>query len=396
MRIKNIEFHPLSIPYTHTESSSLIDRDGVSDIVVRIVADNGLVGWGESCSGANTQSVLEALRAFRPLLIGRNPWNREALWHDASRKAIWFYRESTFNFAWAGVDMALWDLCGKAAHQPVYNLLGGPRRREVEYFSYLSYGSPEEVIAQCRDGIERGYRVFYIKVGLDINREAELVRLIRECIGPERKLRIDANEAWSVAEAVRNLDLLDRWNIDFAEQPVPSEPVANMVELKRKTRVPLAANEGLWRRVDAWEVIRQRAADILCFSPYWVGSINNFSWLSQAAELEGLTVCKHTHGEFGIAAAACQHVLLTLPSIVVGHQQSAAMMSDDILTAPLPIAAGPMWGLPAGDGLGIEVDEAKLAKYERNFEERGQYLPYSMRKMGEEDPGWPAALGTST
>ncbi|MBI3910023.1 MAG: mandelate racemase/muconate lactonizing enzyme family protein [Armatimonadetes bacterium] len=391
MRIAALELTTVSVPYTHRENSSQVNRDGVTDVVVRIVTDDGSVGWGESCSGANVESVYEALRAFEPLLLGRNPWNREALWHDCYRRGIWNFREPTFNFAWAGVDMALWDLCGKAAGQPIYNLLGGLRRTRVSYFWYLPTGDLSVLEEECRRGVAAGFEIFYIKTGIDIEREVEALRIIRQAIGPDRKIRIDANEAWSVAEAARNLRRLDQYGVDFAEQPVPADPVENMIELKQKTDVLLAANEGLWRVADAWEVITRRACDVLCFSPYWVGSIGHFHRLSCVAALQGMRVCKHTHGELGIAAAAGQQVLLTLPRIVEGHQQTATMMADDILTEPIPIARQPHWGVPSPPGLGIEVDPDKLARYHENYRRIGQYRPYRIENLASEDPAWRSA-----
>ncbi len=386
MRIADAEYTLVSVPYTHTENSAQVNRDGVTDVIVRLRTDNGLTGWGESCSGANVESVLEALRAFTPIITHRNPWNREALWHDCYHNGVWRYRESSFNFAWAGIDMALWDLCGKESGQPVHRLLGGLRRRSVNYFYYLSYGDDfTRLKEECEAGVAAGYTVFYRKVGVDIEREVEAVALIRDTIGPQRKIRIDANEAWTVAQAGRYLDRLDRWDIDFAEQPVAADPRANMLELKANTHVPLASNEGLWRTAEAWEVIKQRACDVLCFSPYWVGTIGHFQRLSHAAALEGLNVCKHTHGELGIAAAAAHQVLLTLPRIVDGHQQTASMMTDDILAERLPIADGPDWGVPTGAGLGIEVDVDKLQRYHQDYCKQGQYLPYDAEKMGAEE-----------
>ncbi|MEE2658598.1 MAG: mandelate racemase/muconate lactonizing enzyme family protein [Candidatus Latescibacterota bacterium] len=389
MRITELEFTPVSVPYTHRENSSQVVRDGVTSVIVRITASNKLVGWGESCSGADVGSVISALQALRPFIEGRNPWNREAMWRDAFHRGVWNFREPTFNFAWAGIDMALWDLCGRQAGQPLYNLLGGLQRRRVEYFCYLPFGAEfDELREACRCGVADGYRIFYIKVGVDIDRECENVRIIREEIGANGEIRIDANEAWTVAEATRNLARLNEFGIGLAEQPVPAEPVANMLELRARTEVPLAANEGLWRLQDAWNCLKQRAADVLCFSPYWVGSIGHFHRLSHLAALEGLSICKHTHGELGLAAVAAQHVLLTLPRIVDGHQQTAAMMEKDILSDPLPIARQPIWEAAPGPGLGVEVDEEKLEHYARHHDERGQYLPYDRRSLAREDPGW--------
>jgi L-alanine-DL-glutamate epimerase-like enolase superfamily enzyme len=389
MKISAIDTWIVSVPYTHRENSAQVNRDGVTDVIVKVTTDDGLVGWGESCSGANVESVHEAVRSFIPIVLGRNPWNREALWHDCFHRGIWNFRQGTFNFAWAGIDIALWDLCGKASGQPLYNLLGGLRRGSVEYYYYLPYGADLKTIeTECKTGVATGHGVFYIKVGVDVEREIETIKLIRETIGPTGKIRIDANEAWTVSEAARYLERFDEWNIDYAEQFVPADPVENMIELKRKTKVPLASNEGLWRLADAWDVIKKRACDVLCFSPYWVGSIGHFHRLASVASLEGIATCKHSHGELGLAAAASQHVLLTLPQIVRGHQHTASIMADDVLTSSLPIATGPHWGVPDGAGLGVTVDEAKVKKYHEHYRERGQFLPYALGSMGAEDPSW--------
>ena len=382
MRIAKAEYWPVSVPYTHRENSFQVNRDGVTDVVIRLTTDDGIVGWGESCSGANVESIHEALKGMEPIFMGRDPWNRDALHHDVYRRGIWNFREPTMNFAWAGIDMALWDICGKACGQPVYNLLGGRRQNSVDYFYYLSYSDHGELRAECRKGVDEGYTVFYRKVGVDIDAEVEALKLIRDIIGPQGKIRIDSNEAWTVAEATRNLDRLDRYDIDFSEQPVPADPIDNMLELKARTRVPLCSNEGLWRVTDVWNVIRNRVCDVLCFSSYWVGSLSQFKHLSHAAATEGLTVCKHTHGELAIAAAASHQVLLTLPRIVNGHQHTANMMEDDL--AEIPIATSPHWEVPVGVGLCIDVDEDKVDRYHEAYREHGQFMPYDLQRLRDE------------
>jgi L-alanine-DL-glutamate epimerase-like enolase superfamily enzyme len=382
MKVTSLETTIVSVPYRHREVSSRVQRDGVTDVLVKIGTDNGLTGWGESCSGADVVSVEAAVKAMTPMVIGRDPWAREAIADDVYTLGLWDMRPMTANFAFSGIDMALWDVCGKACKQPLYNLFGGLRRKSVDYFCYLSVGEPGDVAAQCRAGVERGYTVFYVKVGIDFAAELKMIETIRKAIGPARKIRVDANGRWSVNEALRNLAELDRFRIDFAEQPVPPDPVRNMAELRARTPVALCSNEGLWRVGDCWEVIRSRAADVLCFSSTWVGTLAHFARLSHVAHVEGIKVCKHTHGELGIAAAAHQHVLLTLPNIVDGHQQTAAIMDDDVLAEPLPIASGPTWGVPAGDGLGIRVDEAKVRKFHEHYRAHGQFLPYQPSAIG--------------
>jgi glucarate dehydratase len=376
MKIAKLEFIPINISYTHREVSSQVNRDGVSDVIVKATTDDGLVGWGEACSGADLASVEAALRAMEPFVLGRSPWSSEAIRADLWHKGIWMFRKPTASFAYAGIDMALWDICGKASNQPLYNLFGGKVRDSADYFYYLARGTAESLVAQCRDGVARGYRVFYLKVGLDIDAEYEMVRIVREAIGSERRLRLDANGAWTVNQAIRNLDRLDEFHIDFIEQPVMPDPVTGMQEVRARTRVAVCANEGMWTAEDAYQQISRRTADVYCFSPYWVGSLAQFQRLSRVAAMEGLEVCKHTHGEFGIAAAAAHHIVLTLPNIVDGNQQTAQMMCDDVLKTPLPIARGPKWGVPEGAGLGVEVDEEKVRKYHESYRREGQIPPY--------------------
>ena len=123
------------------------------------------------------------------------------------------------------------------------------------------------------------------------------------------------------------LERLAPLGIDFVEQPVRETPIAQMRELRQVSPIPICANEGLWSEADAYARIVARQADVFCFSPFWVGSVSAFHRLAHVAHLEGLQVCKHTHGELGIAAAAAQHVLLTLPNIVQGNQQTSNLLA---------------------------------------------------------------------
>jgi glucarate dehydratase len=378
MKIVGFETFPVSVPYRHAERSSRVQRGGVSDVIVKLTADTGLVGWGESCCGADTASIDAALHAMKPFVVGRDPWDTEAIARDVYKTGLWDYRLDTGNFAFAGIDMALWDLCGKDCGQPLYRLFGGAVRETVDYFYYLAVGTPQEVAEQCRDGVERGYGCYYIKVGVDAAAEEAMLAAIRETIGDDGKIRIDANEAWTLAEAVR---LLNRWNdhfgIDFAEAPVRANPPHLMQSLHGLTPVALCANEGLGSEADVLRTIAAGAVEVLCFSSYWVGTLRRFHTLAHAAHLNGIGVCKHTHGELGLAAAAGQHMLLTLPNAVDGAQQTAAIMTDDILAEPLPIATGPHWGRIERPGLGVEVDEDKVRFYHEAYRRDGQFLPYT-------------------
>jgi glucarate dehydratase len=152
--------------------------------------------------------------------------------------------------------------------------------------------------------------------------------------------------------------------------------MALMSELRTKTNIPLAANEGLWNEKDANRLILNRVADVYTFSPFWVGTLEKFKKVSYVAEIMGAKVCRHTHGEMGIAATAFHHVSLTIPNLVLGNQQTAAHIEGDILEKPIPTTTSPKWGIPEGIGLGFEIDQSAFDKAVERFAIEGQYLPY--------------------
>lgn len=147
MRIVKLETFPVSIPYTHKEISSRVQRGGVTDVIVKLTTDTGLVGWGESCSGGDVASVESAVLSARPYIIGQDPWNMESICRTFFKFGLWDLRPMTGQFAFAGIDQALWDLCGQDCGKPLYRLLGGALREEVDYFYYLSRGTDEEIAA---------------------------------------------------------------------------------------------------------------------------------------------------------------------------------------------------------------------------------------------------------
>lgn len=378
--IRSVSVMPVSIPYRHMEMSSIVSRQGVTDIVIKIITESGDVGWGEACSGPDTESVVAAINSMIPFLIGNSQWAGERIKAEVWRHGLWHLREPTANFAWAGIDMALLDLCGKEAQQPVHRLLGCALRDVVDYFWYLSWSSDENMRSQCARGIDAGYRVFYLKVGLNFEDDVRRVALVREAIGPKAKLRLDANGAWSVTDARHHMRALRDFDIDFFEQPVLTDPPEAMKRIRDYQDVAIASNEGLWTESEALRRILGDTSDIYCFSPYWVGSLRGFQFLGTLVAKRGAAVCKHTHGEFAIAASAAHHVLVTLPRVVDGNQETSSMMEFDL--ARLPIASGPRWELPSEPGLGVAIDEEALEEGVARYKRDGQYRPYAGRVRG--------------
>ena len=380
MKVTALETFIVNVPYLHDEVSSRIRRSGVTAVVVKLVTDDGLVGWGESCGNiANAASIDEAVRYAAAFVVGADPWEREQIAYDFYKRGTWDRRMHSANFAFAGVDIALWDLCGKASGQPIYHLLGGARRDEVDYFYYLARGEPDDLVRQCRDAMRQGYTTYYLKTGVDARAEEAMLEAIRATVGPDARIRIDCNEAWTPNQAIRLLNDWDRrFGIDFCEAPVVHDLPEAMAEIRSRVPCAISANEGLGREVDVLRIIRSRAADVLCFGPFWVGTLRRFMTLSHLAHLEGLQVCKHTHGELGIAAAAGQHLMLAVPNAVLGNQQTESVMAGSILADPIPISTGPTWGRIEQPGLGVQVDEDRLLAASEDYRRHGQFLPYRL------------------
>ena len=377
MKIDKIDLYPVSVPYKVIEKSSRVYRSGVSDIIIKITTDDGIVGWGEATRTASAKVIIESLEAMKPVLMNQDPWQNLKHEKNIYDEALWHWSAVTANLAYAGIDMALWDIYGKQVNKPIYQLLGGSLRDEVSYFYYLTWTDINDLIKQCQDGINKEYDVFYLKIGKDEILEEEMVKVVRETIGPSKKIRLDTNMSWNIPQAKK---LINKWHekysIDFFEAPIQIEPLTQMQELKSSISSSLCVNEGLWKENEFIDIINSRCGDYLCCSHYYVGSVRKFLHLAYLSNYYGWLICKHTHGELGLTAAIGQHLMLNIPNACEGHQQTAQNMVDDILTEPIPITNKPIWKKIEKPGLGVEVDEDKVLFYNKKFLEEGEFLPY--------------------
>ena len=256
MKIAKIDLYPVSVPYKLIERSSRIYRSGVSDIIIKITTDNGIVGWGEATRTASAKVIFETLESMKPILLNSNPWQNLENENNIYNKTPWHWSPITANLAYGGIDMALWDIYGKETKKPIYQLLGGNLRNEINYFYYLTWGSMKNLEEQCQDGVNKGYNVFYLKIGKDEKIEEEMIKIVRNTIGPNKKIRLDTNMSWKIPQAKK---LINKWNekysIDFVEAPVPIEPISQMLELNKKINTSLCVNEGLWKENEFVDII---------------------------------------------------------------------------------------------------------------------------------------------
>jgi galactonate dehydratase/glucarate dehydratase len=371
MRITGLRVTPVAVPFREDELWAYGGRRGLVSILLEVTTDEGLVGLGEAPAYPSTDIVLSVLRAVEPLVLGEDPFAIERLMKRIHLVGTWHHVKAT-SPGIAAVEMACWDIVGKACGQPLVTLFGGRVRDQVEFFYYVSRKPPAEVAADGRRGAELGFRTFYLKVGADDPREdVERVAALRDGAGAHARIRVDANEAWSSAAAIRIVRELERYDLELVEQPVSGRNLAEMAYVRSRLSAPLLANEASWTRYDQLEVIRHGAADVLSVDNQMDGGLLNLKRGAGLCEVAGLGVLKHSLGELGVAVYAAVHVMASTPNFLYANQSYASLLTDDVVDGgALPYRGGAL-AVPERPGIGVALDAERVGRYAELYEREG-------------------------
>jgi L-alanine-DL-glutamate epimerase-like enolase superfamily enzyme len=338
-------------------------HDGSSFVLVRVLTDAGVAGYGEvsataAWSGEDDVTATHFVRnLIAPLLIGR------PLAPVAGHTAIMDRYLGGNPFTKAGVNTALWDALGRTLGLPVATLLGGPFRDEVPVKISLS-GDGDDLRAGYATAVELGFRAFKVKVGRDPKSDAARAVLARELAGPDAYLGVDANGGWSRAAAARALRAMAPAELAFVEQPVRASDLDGMRQL-RALGVPVVADEAVYSEADVVRVAQAEAADVVSIYVGKSGGLERAVRSAALAAVHGLEVVIGSNGEMGIGAAAQTHVacacerLGTTPCGIIGQH---FYEGESTLRTPLDID-GLRARLPVGPGLGVEPSD----EIERRF-----------------------------
>jgi muconate cycloisomerase len=297
---------------------------------------------------------------LEPALRGEDPLAIERLTAKLKRAV------AGHPFTKSGVEMALWDILGKAAGLPLYSLLGGPVRERIPIKMSISGAEPARAAELARWAMEQGLRALKVKVGMDPEGDIARVRAVRQAIGPGVPLGIDANGGWTPRVAIAAIRrLADECGIYFAEQPVAPVAVEWLADVRRNVPVPVMADESCYSPQDAMALARAGAADVL--SVYvGKGGIGAARKIAAVAEAAGLTCTVGSNLELGIASAAMAHLAAATPA--VGAEDfpcdilGPLAYEHTLVAEPLEVRDGAVTP-PAGPGLGVELDEDALARY---------------------------------
>jgi len=368
MRITKIESIPVRLvkkPERAIRTSKTFNPESTF-LLVKVHTDEGIVGLGEvTCdpvwSGEDALTAAHFIETIiEPLFVGEDPRAVEDLTRKMERPL------AGNQFTKAALDMALWDILGKAAGQPLYRLLGGPVRPAVTTKFSVSGTLPEKAAEIASWAVSVGFKTMKVKVGVDPDSDVVRVGAVREAVGPSIRVGVDANGGWSPRVAIQTIRRLSEFDIYFAEQPVPALDVSWLADVRRHVDVPVMADESVFNLQDAMAVIRAEAADVLSIYVGKGGGITAGRKVAAVAEAAGLTCTIGSNLELGVASAAMMHLAMACPGI--GAEEFPCDIigpfyyDSDLLVEPLSLEGGSVKPSER-PGLGVELDEDKLAHY---------------------------------
>ena len=355
MKITGVKVTPIAIPRTSALTTSYgIGAATSESVIVEVMTDDGLTGIGQTAGqGQAIEAVVSMLRKqFTPAIIGEDPMNIEHLnikLHSVLRGHL---------SSRAAIELALWDLKGKALGVPVYQLLGGRVREGVNLMGFVGRDEPEVMAEEAVKTLnETPYPVLKMKVGIDPKQDVACYRAVAEAVGHRALIQVDGNTGYSIAEAIPALTIMhDIGGLGTIEQPVSS--LEDLTDLASRLPVPIMADEAINAPSDAIAVVRSRAASMALMKITKHGGILNVQKIAAVFESAGLTLSMAVY--FDLMAAAAAHLSAAFPS--VRWPSPATVLKDTILTKPLEVG-GLILKAPDKPGFGVAFDQEKIEKY---------------------------------
>jgi len=356
-------------------------RLGEGYVVLKLELESGIIGWGAAQVigtwggdhgrryGETPKMTATALKeVLLPAITGQNVTEIEQL-HGRMNRVLRGYP-----YAKAAIDVALHDAIGKIYGIPVYQLLGGKVRDGVALAHSIGLMDVDTAAREAAEVIAEGITTIKVKIGVEIERDVAVVAAVRQAIGSAGKIRVDANQGYRTwREAVRAITAMEKYDLVYAEQPV--EGLRAMAEVSRRINVPVMADESAWSAEDVLEIVEIGAAQMLSVYYTKPGGLAPSKRLLAVAGAASLPCDINGSAEMGIGVAADLHLAVSSPEInlpgtipvtstaeTVVTQVAGHKYLDDIIKTPFRYEKGVLYP-PDGPGLGVEVDEAKIAKY---------------------------------
>lgn len=361
MKITGAEFGYFRIPLAETLVSASFTLTHRELVTVEISTDGRVsgTGWFTTPGVGAAAAMRLAQEHMAPLLIGQDPRNHELLWKRLWSRCHYAGPGGLTTLAISGIDIALWDIKGKLAGEPLHRLLGGSRDAVGVYASSINlHLEKDRLLEQVEGQLQAGYQAFKIKLGrATIEEDLDRCKAVRALIGPGRDLMLDVNQKWRGGEARQALALLGETKPLFIEEPLLSDDVAGHTQLRRASNVPVAVGEQLCNRYDFWNYVREEAADYLQPCVWKVGGITE--WLKVAALAGCANLMISPHGALELSV----HLAAAVPnSDRIENIFGVGLHELQVTTVETPIVNG-MMTPPDAPGHGVVLDGPALTDF---------------------------------
>lgn len=367
MKIKEIIIHPLRMPLVHPYklSNAYGVLDASDQIYVEIRTDEGITGWGEGnpwagFSGDIAESVVCILqKLIGPALIGKDPTNINRI-HSEMDALI-----AGNKMAKAAIDMACYDILGKALNAPVHQILGGKKRETIRCFWSIGGSTPAESAAEVLSIKQQGYWGCMIKIGTDYKNDIDRTIAVRDAVGGEFPLIADANQGWDYDTALRYGKGVENVNLLFYEQPVKAWDIASLAKLRRNLKMPISADEGVSTIQEAMALVKAEACDVFSIKTSKQGGIMPAKRICEYATENGIQLFFNSMIEGGLTQAASLNVAAVSDIMMTtGHSFFSTLRHKDDATDFADLIKDGITAIPGKPGLGIRVIEEKVKQYE--------------------------------
>lgn len=361
MKIMDIQIGRLSLPLAHPFKTALRTVERIEDIAVKVVGEDGLVGYGEApptavITGDTTGSILCAIEDYiKPALVGMdlndlpNLMGRlnSCLVHNTSPKAA--------------VDMALYDLWAKSQGKPLYQLLGNARS-SFETDLTISVNSVDEMVKDALEATRRGFTTLKIKVGKEGMADIDRITAIRKAVGNDVKLRVDANQGWTASQSVAIIKTMEArgLNVELVEQPVPADDVAGLKYVTGQVETPILADEAVFSPTDAANLIALRACDLINIKLMKTGGIWNALKICELARQHHMDCMIGCMLESQVAVAAAAHLCGGQSVITMADLDGPSLCASEPFPGG-PVFDGPTIRLCGSPGIGLELPDQIFA-----------------------------------
>ena len=358
MKITSVETFLVEVPqkYPIAPYQSRYRASSKKDaLLIRLETDDGIVGWGETPRryfGERWSKV--ELSRLADKVLGRDPTRISAM------VAEW---QLDGGYLQSAVEMALWDILGKVCKQPLYRLLGGLYREEIELACCMGIRPVAEVREIAKLYVEKGFGTLKIKGGRHPEEDLAAARTIRDAVGDRLQLRIDPNTGYTPDVCLQLARDLEPYNLQYFEQPMPADLLEDSARIRGLTSTPLALNESVTTIEQVRKILDLKAAAVLLPDTYQCGGLWACKLIGELSGSAGIPCVMHCSHDLGPKTAAMLHLVAASPNFSMANDCTYFGLEDDIIADPFHIQQGKL-KVPHGHGLGIEVDLKKVRKYQ--------------------------------